>query len=294
MVECMQAENLNFKRQCELLNVSRGSMYYKPKSSEHNDAVIMNELREIYQKVPSYGYRRMTVALRERGFLVNHKKVLRLQKIAGIQAIYPGKKTTIKNQAHKVFPYLLRDLSIDLPNQVWQVDITYIKIRVGFVYLVCLVDVFSRKIMGWKLSTFLDTTSCLEAFNNALLNGVPDIINSDQGCQFTSDAWVASVQQHEIKISMDGKGRWADNVYIERLWRTIKYEMVHLHSFDTVNQVRIALARYINFYNTQRYHSKLNYHTPDAIFEKQYIPTKQELFASFVLSHSYQREANMF
>jgi putative transposase len=289
----MQDKNLNFKRKCELLNVSRGSMYYKPKSSEHNDTIIMNELREIYQQIPSYGYRRMTVALRERGFLVNYKKVLRLQKIAGIQAIYPGKKTTIKNQAHKVFPYLLRDLTINRPNQVWQVDITYIKIRGGFVYLVCLVDVFSRKIMGWKLSTFLDTTSCLEALNNALQNGTPDIINSDQGCQFTSDAWVLSVQEHGIKISMDGKGRWADNVYIERLWRTIKYEMVHLHTFDTVSQVRIALAQYISFYNSQRYHSKLNYHTPDAIFEKKYIPTKHELFASFVPSPNYQMEATI-
>jgi len=268
-------------------------MYYKPKSSKHNDAIIMNELREIYQDIPSYGYRRMTVALRERGFLVNHKKTARLQKIAGIQAIYPAKKTTINNPAHKLFPYLLRDLVINRPNQVWQVDITYIKIRGGFVYLVCLVDVFSRKIMGWKLSTFLDTASCLEAFNHALQNGIPEIVNSDQGCQFTSEAWVVSLQQHGIKISMDGKGRWADNVYIERLWRTIKYEMVYLHSFDTVDQVRIALANYITFYNTRRYHSKLNYHTPDVIFAKKVIPTKKELFASFVPSSTYQQGATV-
>ncbi len=161
-------------------------MYYKPKPQKNNDAIIMNELREIYQETPSYGYRRMTVALRENGFLVNHKKVFMLLKIAGIQAIYPRKKTTIRNQGHKVFPYLLRGLLINRPNQVWQVDITYIKIRGGFVYLVCLIDVFSRKIMGWKLSISLDTALCIEAFNSALQHGIPEIVNSDQGCQFTS------------------------------------------------------------------------------------------------------------
>lgn len=286
MVECQ--DEVDFKRRCELLNVSRGSMYYKSKPQENNDAIVMNELREVYQEFSFYGYRRMTVALRERGFLVNHKKVFTLLKLAGIQAIYPGKKTTVRNSEHKIFPYLLRGLVINRPNQVWQVDITYIKIRGGFVYLICLIDVFSRKIVGWKLSTFLDTASCIEALNNALQNGIPELINSDQGCQFTSNIWVSALQAHEIKISMDGKGRWADNVYVERLWRTIKYEMVHLHSFDTVLQVRSALARYINFYNTKRYHSKLNYHTPDAIFVKKFIPTKQELFASFAISQTHK------
>jgi putative transposase len=268
-------------------------MYYKPKVSENNDAVIMNEIRETYQESPFYGYRRMTVALREKGFVINHKKVFALQKSAGIQAVYPYKKTTIRNQTHKIFPYLLRGLTIDRPNQVWQVDITYIKIRGGFVYLVGLVDVFSRKIMGWALSTSLDAQSCLAALNSALQHGVPEIVNSDQGCQFTSEAWVNAVQDLGAKISMDGKGRWADNVYIERFWRTIKYEMVFLNSFDSVAQVRVALACYINFYNTQRYHSKLNYHTPDAIFAKKIIPSKEELFASFVSSPKPQQEECM-
>jgi putative transposase len=268
-------------------------MYYKPKVSENNDAVIMNEIRETYQESPFYGYRRMTVALREKGFVINHKKVFALQKSTGIQAVYPYKKTTIRNQTHKIFPYLLRGLTIDRPNQVWQVDITYIKIRGGFVYLVGLVDVFSRKIMGWALSTSLDAQSCLAALNSALQHGVPEIVNSDQGCQFTSEAWVNAVQDLGAKISMDGKGRWADNVYIERFWRTIKYEMVFLNSFDSVAQVRVALACYINFYNTQRYHSKLNYHTPDAIFAKKIIPSKEELFASFVSSPKPQQEECM-
>ncbi len=285
---------VDLKRKCELLSVPRGSMYYNPKPRKNNDALITNELHKIYVETPSYGYRRMTVALRETGFSVNHKKVANLQKIAGIQAIYPGKKTTIKNQAHKVYPYLLKGLIIKRPNQVWQVDITYIRIRGGFVYLICLIDVFSRKIMGWRLSTCLDTASCIDAFNDALQHGTPEIVNSDQGCQFTSEIWIAAMQQHDVKISMDGKGRWADNVYIERFWRTIKYEMVHLNSFDTVLQLRLALTDYITFYNTCRYHSKLNYHTPDAIFSKKIIPTKQELFASFTPQPTTQPGAAMF
>jgi len=293
MVECGDIV-IDFKRKCELLDVSRGSMYYKPKQQESNNVIITNELHKIYQEIPSYGYRRMTVALREKGFLVNHKKVHALQKKAGIQAIYPIKKTTIKNPAHKVFPYLLKNLAIERPNQVWQVDITYIKIRGGFVYLICLIDVFSRKIMGWRLSTFLDTASCLDALNDALQDGVPEIVNSDQGCQFTSETWVAAIQKHGAKISMDGKGRWADNVHIERFWRTIKYEMVYLHSFDTVEQVRLELTRYITFYNSKRYHSKLNYHTPDAVFTKKIIPTKQDLFASFTSSTWENYDLNVF
>jgi putative transposase len=279
MVE-LEDEVIDFKRKCELLGVSRGSMYYVPKLSKNEDRIV-NELREIYCVTPFYGYRRMTVALREKGFIVNHKRTLGLMKKMGIQAIYPKQNTSIKDQSHKIFPYLLRNVSIERPNQVWQVDITYIKIRGGFVYLNCLIDVFSRKIMGWSLSTFLDAASCLESLEKALAYGIPEIINSDQGCQFTSDGWISFLQNSEIEISMDGIGRWADNIYVERFWRTIKYELIHIHSFDTVAQVRAAIAHYIIFYNTKRYHSKLNYHTPDAVFAKRFIPTKRELFESF-------------
>jgi len=285
---------LDFKRKCELLNVPRSSMYYEPRIlNDNSDTIIMNELAEIYQKHSFYGYRRMTIKLQEMGFLINHKRVRRLLKIAGIQAIYPTKKTTIRNPQHKVFPYLLKDIKIDQPNQVWKVDITYIKIRGGFVYLICLIDVFSRKIMGWKLSTFLDTASCLEALDLALQHGIPAIINSDQGCQFTSDAWINALQTKKIQVSMDGKGRWADNVLIERLWRTIKYELIYLHSFDTVQQLRDALEKYIIFYNQERRHMSLNYHTPDEIFALKNIPTKQELLESFVLKNAKISEALM-
>lgn len=239
----------------------------------------MNEIREIYSESPFYGYRRILVGLRKIGFVVNHKRLQRLLASVAIKAVYPGKKTTIRNPEHKVFPYLLRGLKIERPNQVWQVDITYIKMRHGFVYLICLIDVFSRRIMGSALSTFLDTASCIEALQKALKVGVPEIINSDQGCQFTSTAWIERVTQDGIAISMDGKGRWADNVYIERLWRTIKYESVFLHSFDTVDQARTTLNNYIEFYNHTRFHQALNYHTPDKIYHLGKIPTKQELFA---------------
>ena len=285
---------VSFKRKCELLNVSRGSMYYIPVYQEDNSADIINELREIYEETPFYGYRRMTVALRERGYLVNHKKVLSLLRVAGIKAIYPGKNTSIRNHKHKIFPYLLKNLVIDRPNQVWQVDITYIKIQSGFVYLTCLIDLFSRKIMGWKLSTFLDTAACLEAFKNALKLHKPEILNSDQGCQFTSDDWISALNENDIKISMDGKGRWADNVFIERLWRTIKYEMVYLHSFETVKQIDDEIKKYVIFYNTRRYHSRLNYHTPDFVFLRKEIPTKKELLDSFFVSTQLKEGASMF
>lgn len=285
---------VNMKRKCELLGVARSTMYYQSKSTENDDTVILNEIRDIYQEYSFYGYRRILVELRSRGFEVNHKRVQRLLTSIGIKAIYPTKRTTIRDLQHKVYPYLLRGLKIDRSNQVWQVDITYIKIKHGFVYLVCLIDVFSRKIMGWALSTFLDTSSCLEALNNALKHGTPEIINSDQGCQFTSAPWIETLTQYNIFISMDGKGRWADNVYVERLWRTIKYENVFLYSFDTVNQARVTLHNFIDFYNQKRFHQALNYHTPDAIYRLKIIPTKKQLFEQFKLqNHSIIREAAM-
>lgn len=253
----------------------------------------MNEIREIYQKWPFYGYRRILVELRKAGFLINHKRLQRLLVGTGIKAIYPRRKTTIKNPEHKVFPYLLRGLKIERPNQAWQVDITYIKMRYGFVYLVCLIDVFSRKIMGWELSTFLDTASCLEALHKAMKQGMPEIINSDQGCQFTSAAWVNKLTQNNVLISMDGKGRWADNVYIERLWRSIKYENVFLHSFDIVDQASNCLNDYINFYNQRRCHQALNYHTPDEVYRLGRIPTKQELFENFNPQNTLNQEVMM-
>ena len=292
MIE-LQGEIVDIKKQCELLSVPRSSIYYQPKMAENNDALVLNEIREIYQKNPFFGYRKIHVELAKIGHSMNLKKVQRLLTLAGIRAIYPTKKTTIKNPDHAVYPYLLRDLKISFPNQVWQTDITYIKMRHGFVYLVALIDVFSRKIMGWSLSPFLDTGSCLKALSMALRNGKPEIINSDQGCQFTSAKWIGALKLADIAISMDGKGRWVDNVFVERLWRSIKYEAVFLHSFDTVSYASNIISAYIDFYNNQRPHQALNYHTPNDIYELKKIPTKKELFEKFEIQNTLKREVSM-
>ena len=184
----------------------------------------------------------------------------------GLQALYPTKRTTIPNSQHKKYPYLLRDVEITRVNQAWQVDITYIKLRKSFGYLVCLIDIYSRKVVGSAFSPFLDTHMCLEALENALKVGKPEILNSDQGCQFTSNAWCDMLIKNGIAISMDGKGRWMDNVFVERLWRTIKWEAVYLHSFDSITQARDILAKYIIFYNQVRPHQSLNYKKPDNIY----------------------------
>ena len=275
-----KSEIVGMKKRCELLGITRSTLYYKPRKV--NDIELINEIYEIYERWPFYGYRRIHVELRRRGIVINHKMVQRLMQVAGIRAIYSTPKTSIKNMGHLIHEYLLKDLDIVRPNQVWQVDITYIKIKHGFVYLICLIDVFSRRIVWWHLSTFLDAESCMQALQNALLDEHPEIINSDQGCQFTSATWTDFLTKNNIKISMDGKGRWVDNKYIERLWRTIKYESVFLNSFDTVAQARAALNKYINFYNELRPHQTLNYHTPNEIYNLKIIPSKQSLFDSFV------------
>jgi putative transposase len=243
---------------------------------------------EIYREYPFYGYRRIHVELRKRGLIINHKRVQKLLKQAGLCAIYPAKNTSLRNQQHKVFPYLLKGLIINRKNYVWQVDITYIKIRGGSLYLICLIDVFSRKIMGWVLSIFLDAESCAEAYQNAICNHgvVPDIVNSDQGCQFTSELWISVIHSSGARISMDGKGRCKDNIYIERFWRAIKYEAIYLQTLETVHQAHEAIAKYITFYNQTRSHQSLNYHTPNDIYEKNFIPTKAELFDSFIMKNA--------
>ncbi len=246
--------------------MNRSRLYYKKAPPPAEDVDLMNEMRDIYNQYPFFGYRKLHAMLLRNGHVHNLKKTERLARLTGLRAIYPKQKTTLRSKDHAIYPYLLKDMDIVRVNQAWQVDITYIRIRGGFVYLVCLIDVFSRKVMGFALSTFLDTESCLIAFENALLYAKPEIINSDQGCQFTSMQWINKLKEHGITISMDGKGRWADNVFIERLWRSLKYELIYLHRFETVEEARSAIARYIVFYNTQRPHQALNYKTPDQIF----------------------------
>lgn len=263
-----QKNSLSVKRKCELLHLNRSGLYYKKKSVTDQDTVLMNEIRNIYTEHPFFGYRKIHAILIQCEHKVNRKKVQRLMRLIGLQAIYPKKRTTIRDKNHTIYPYLLSNIAIIRPNQAWQVDITYIKIRGGFIYLICLIDIYSRRIMGWNLSIFLDTTACECALQNALLEAIPEIINSDQGCQFTSDSWCNMLMRNGIKISMDGKGRWADNIYIERLWRTIKYELVYLHRFETVHDARKAIAKYIEFYNTIRPHQSLEYRVPDQVYRE--------------------------
>ncbi len=209
----------------------------------------MNEMQCIYEDCPFYGYRKIHAVLQnDKKIECGRGKAQRLMKLMGLKALYPTKRTTISNVQHKKYPYLLKDINITKVNQAWQVDITYIKLRRGFGYLVCLIDIYSQ-IVGWAFSPFLDTHMCVEALEMALKNGIPEIINSDQGCQFTSLKWCNALIEKAIKISTDGKGRWADNIYIERLWRSIKWEAVYLHSFDSIVDAKNSLERYIQFYN---------------------------------------------
>jgi putative transposase len=245
------------------------------------DVELMNEIRDIYIKHPFFGYRKVHAILKLKGRNYNRKRIQRLMRLCGLKAICPYKKVATVpgvGAEHKKYPYLLKDIPIDRPNKVWQVDITYIKIAGGFVYLTCLIDIFTRKIMSWHISSYLDTDACIQALNNALIHGNPAIINSDQGCQFTSLAWRSLLTGLGIQISMDGVGRWADNIYVERLWRTIRREFLVLHSFDTITDLRNKFAVYVHFYNAERPHQSLKYICPDQAYgDFDYVTSIVEL-----------------
>ena len=226
----------------------------------------MNEIQEKYEKNPFYGYRRMTEVLkRERGE-VNRKKVLRLMRKMGLQAIYPKKQLSKKGKNHKIYPYLLKEEEPKKANDCWGVDITYIRVKGGYAYLTGLIDWRSRRIMGWKLSPFLEAKACIEALEEGLKTGTPTIVNSDQGSQFTSGEWVKALEKRGIKISMDGKGRCIDNIIIERFWRALKYEEVYLKSYESMAEARKNIRSYIEFYNQKRPHQSLGYQTPDEVY----------------------------
>ncbi len=225
----------------------------------------MNEIRDLYNAHCFLGYRRITVLLKRQGRIINKKKVLRLMRQMRIKAVYPKKKLSNPDEANQIHPYLLRDKPPKKPNDCWAVDITYIKICGGYLYLTALIDWISRRIMGWNLSSFLDTSSCLEALNQALKEEKPEIVNTDQGTQFTSKCWIEVLQENGIKISMDGKGRCIDNIHIERFWRSLKYEEVYLKSYESVPEAREEIGEYIKYYNEERPHQSLGYQTPNEI-----------------------------
>jgi len=267
------------RRQCELLNVSRSTHYYQSASTSKEDVLLMNEIQEIWSRYPFYGYRRIARTLRAAGHRANRKRVQRLMQQMGIRAIFAGPKTSIKNSKHAIYPYLLRDVAISRSNQAWQVDITYLKVGKGFMYLVALIDIHSRYVVGWSLSNTLHTDFCMAALDKALVHGIPGIINSDQGCQFTSEDWVKALNDKHIKVSMTGKGRCLDNIYIERFWRSLKYEEIYLNNYDDVNELRTATSHYIEFYNHTRPHQSLDYKTPAEVYFSQ-VETPVDLWTS--------------
>jgi len=253
-------------RQCQLLDVNRASYYYTPLGESAYNLHLMRLLDEQYTKTPFYGSPRMTAWLQKQGYAVNHKRIERLMEVMGLQAIYPKPNLSKPAPGHRIYPYLLRDVKIERVDQVWSCDITYIRMTQGFIYLMAFIDWFSRYVLSWSVSISLEVDFCLQALDRALRRGKPEIFNTDQGSQFTSDAFTGRLQKADIAISMDGRGRALDNIFIERLWRTVKYEEVYLKSYESVPQAMSSLRAFLHFYNEERLHQSLGYSTPAAIY----------------------------
>ena len=261
-------KRLSVSRQCRMLSICRSSRYYKRRERvQSDDLKLMRLIDEQYLKNPSWGSRSMRNYLRRQGYKVNRKRVQRLMRLMGIEAIYPKPKTSRPHPGHKVYPYLLRNLKIDRPNQVWAADVTYIPMARGSMYLVVVMDWYSRKVLAWQLSNTLEADFCVAALEDALLHhGRPEIFNTDQGAQFTSQAFTGILKSHEVQISMDGRGRVQDNIFIERLWWTIKYQYLYLWTFDNGTQLRQGLSQWFQQYNQERSHQALDNLTPDEVY----------------------------
>jgi putative transposase len=260
-------KKLSLSRQCRLLKLNRSTVYYKKRPITPIELKLMQLIDKQYLKTPSWGSRSMRNHLRRLGYKVNRKKVQRLMRLMGLQAIYPKPKTSRPHPQNKVYPYLLRNLKIDRPNQVWAADITYIPMNRGFMYLVAVMDWHSRKVLSWRVSNTLDADFCVAAVVDAISRyGVPEIFNTDQGAQFTSSAFTSLLKDHGIRISMDGRGRVQDNIFIERLWWTLKYQYLYLWSFEYGSELRQGLEQWFGFYNTERSHQALDNLTPDEVY----------------------------
>ncbi len=259
---------LSIARQCDLLGVARSSWYYAPADECRENLALMRLLDEQYMRTPFYGIRRMTAWLQQQGYAVNHKRVGRLLRLMGLEAVYPKPRLSLPaaGMPRVRYPYLLRGLPIARVNQVWSTDITYIRLRQGFLYLVAVLDWHSRYVLAWEVSNTLDTGFCLVTLERALAQGTPEIFNSDQGVQFTSAAFTTRLAAAGSRISWDGRGRALDNIFVERLWRSLKYEEVYLHDYDTVPEAVSGLGRYFRFYNEERLHQALGYQTPAQVF----------------------------
>lgn len=259
---------LSLRQQCKLLELNRSSTYYQPAGESEYNLLLMQLLDEEYTRHPFKGVIKMVKYLREQGHFVNHKRVRRLLRLMGLEAIYPKKRNLSEaHPAHKKYPYLLKELNINLPNQVWCTDITYVRLTQGFIYLVAIMDWYSRYVLSWRMSNSLDASFCIEALEDALMiYGSPEIFNSDQGVQFTSEEFTNILLSKDIKISMDGRGRAFDNIFIERLWRSVKYEEVYLCDYSSVKEAKDRIGRYFQFYNYERHHQALDYKKPAEIY----------------------------
>jgi len=257
---------ISVRRQCELLGANRSSLYYEPLGESQENLLLMRLMDEQYTRTPFYGSRRMTEWLINQGHAVNRKRVSRLMEMLGIEAVYPKPKLSRPGEDHKIYPYLLRGVTVARADQVWSTDITYIRMAQGFVYLVAVMDWFSRFVLSWSLSLTMEIDFCIEALKSALRRGRPEIFNSDQGVQFTSEKFTGELAAKDIAISMDGRGRCMDNIFIERLWRSLKYEEVYLKDYASVTEARTGIERYLRFYNQERLHQSLDYRTPAELY----------------------------
>jgi putative transposase len=257
---------LSIGRQCALLGLSRSSFYYEPATESTENLALMKLIDRQYTARPYYGSRRMTQWLQTHGHAVNRKRVQRLMRHMRLEAIYAKPKLSVPGAGHKIFPYLLRDVAIERPDQVWSTDITYVPLAAGFMYLAAVIDWYSRYVLAWRLSNTLDGTFCVEMLEEVLGLARPEVFNTDQGAQFTASAFTGRLQAAGVAVSMDGKGRCLDNVFVERLWRTVKYEDIYLWGYETVSALRQGLGRYFAFYNDERPHQALDYRTPRAVY----------------------------
>ena len=259
--------DLPIKQQAEVLSISRSTVYYELRPISDEDLWLMRRLDELHLNYPFAGSRMLRGLLWQQGLEVGRRHIKTLMRRMGIEAIYRKPNTSKPAPGHRIYPYLLRDLAVTRPNQVWAMDITYIPMARGFIYLAAVVDWFSRRVLAWKLSITMDVSFCIEAVEEALSkNETPEIFNTDQGSQFTSEAFTGRLKEEGIRISMDGKGRWRDNVFVERVWKSIKYEEVYLHAYETVQEARTSIGKYLEFYNSIRPHSSLDGFTPDQVY----------------------------
>jgi putative transposase len=268
MVKSNHSE-LSIVEQCLLLSISHSGFYYVCAGESTRNLEIMKLIDKIHLECPFYGFRRIRAVLRNYGYNVGKKLIIRLMKLMAIETIYPKPKTTISAPEHKVYPYLLRGLRIDHCNHVWEMDITYIAMKQGFMYLAAVIDVFSRKILSWSISNTMEATWCKEIVANAIAkHGSPKIFNTDQGSQFSSEIFVSCLLENQIQPSMDGRGRATDDIYIERFWRSIKQEKIYLNAYETGAELNAGVKEYIKFYNTERVHQSLDYQTPESVYKK--------------------------